>query len=423
MHRFVVAVTAILCLIPLSPAEADYGRPRAVSPSGVHAEASDQATDRQGDTAFAFASDGNFNLRIRKADGRLLPIRVVAPIEQTWSVYRVAVDRDGDGVVIWDQLPDAGGGFLYARRFSRTGHLSPVRQVSPDSHWANDGRVGVRPDGGAVITWTKITDAGYRPYERTLSSGNGLGAVRAVGKGPDAGAPWVVVEDSGRTTLLWTNEALLARRVARDGSLGPPHVIRRLAYEGEQLLPNELGVDRRGVITVACTRWTRTTAIPDNSKQLVCLLRISPRLRLMERVRDLTSKRTTIDHAGIGVAPSGAAVVGWQRNYYEGAVVQRVTPDGALGPRVRVADGGLGGIALTGNGDGVVTSSGIAKDGLHRIIRATPVVDGRLRRTVRVGVNDYDTTYLRAAALPRGRVLVAWAEELDQAQIQTVRGW
>lgn len=332
----------------------------------------------------------------------------------------MAVDRDGDGVVIWDQLSDTEPvGYLFARRFSRTGQLSPIQRVSPQAHWVNDGRIGVRPGGQAVITWTKITDAGYRPFMRTLGSGNRLGAVRAVGRGPDAGAPWVLVEGSGRTTLVWTNAALLARRVASDGSLGRLRIVRRLAHEGELLLPNELGVDRRGVISVACTRWTRSTTFPSDSRMLACLLRISPRLRLMERVRDLTGKRMTIDGAGIGVAPSGAAVVGWQKNYYEGAVVQRVTPNGELGRRVRVADGGLGGIALSGNGDGVVTSTGVAQDGLHRIIRATRVVDGRLRRTVRVGVSDYDTEYLRASALPRGRVLVTWAE----TQIQVVRGW
>lgn len=426
VHRVVVVLFSLLfCLAPVAPAEGGYSRPQSVTPSTVPASAADQATDQQGDTAFAFVSDGQFKLLIRKADGTVLPVRTVASIDQVWSVNQVAVDRDGDGVVIWDQLPDIGGGYLYARRFSRTGRMSPVRQVSPNAHWVNGAEVGVRPGGSAVITWARITDAGYRPYLRTLGSGNLLGPVRTVGKGPNVDPPLVLVEDSGRTTLVWTNETLLARRVAADGTLGPLHVIRRQAFEGEQLIPDDVGVDRRGVITAACTRWTRNTAIPpnQNSRKLACLLRISPRLRLMGRVRNLTDKRTAIDGVGIGVSPSGTAVVGWQKNFYEGAVVQRVSPAGRLGPKIAVASGGLADIALTGNGDGVVTSTGIAPDGDHRIIRATRVVDGHLHRTERIGINASNVEYLRAATLPRGRVLVAWNAAGTPPGIQVVKGW
>ncbi len=78
----------------------------------------------------------------------------------------------------------------------------------------------------------------------------------------------------------------------------------------------------------------------------------------------------------MAVAPNGTAVVGWQRTYYQGAWVRALRPDGSLGPVTKAATGGMGTIALRGNGDGIVTSTNLDTKGSYRIIRVTRVVEG-----------------------------------------------
>jgi hypothetical protein len=423
----------LLCLATAAPAAADFGDPRPITPEGAHAGAGDQATDRAGDTAYIFTlgtdAGASFNLRIRRADGRLGPVREVAPIEHTWSLARVAVDDDGDGVVLWDadESTETDPRFrLYARRFSRSGELGPVVRVAPTSHWVIDARLALQPRGTAVIAWNRFDDEEhYVPHARTLSLGGALGPARRLGPGPDAPAPDVLMDRDGRATLLWTNRHLHARRMAPGGSLSPLHTVRREAFRDERFRIEEAGIDRRGTISAACTWWTRNTAgYPgqDTSRERGCLVRISSRLRMIGTDRRFVPADETFDTVRIGVAPGGRALLGWQRNYYEGAFVRPVRLDGTLGGTRKVAGGGLGQIVLTGDGDGVVTSTGLAADGRHRVIRVTRVRDGAVGRTVTVARAPYDVDYLRGGLTATGRAIITWDAEIQPAQLWTVAG-
>ena len=421
------ALVTLTVLLAPAPAFADFGTPRAVSPKGHHAEAWDQATDRRGDTTYFFSTVDGFQVRTLRADGALGPLLSLGSTQDTISNMRVAVDDDGDGLAVWIESPLEPGntGYLFARRFTHDGHVGPRLLISPAAHWATDTQVAVQPTGRAVVTWARILGDGYVPYVRTVGLGGQLGAVHQVGPGPDAPAPMIAMERTGRATLLWTNDALYGRYLSADGHLSPLRKIRPLAYGGESMGLTEVAIDGRGIALAACTKWTRNTLIwpQDNSYERACWLRISPSLRLLGKLRVASADGETVDEATrVAVAPNGAAVVGWQTNYFEGAWVRRVRPDGSYGQARRVSSGGLGDLVLRGDGDGVIASSGIAGDGLTRVIRATRVRNGVIGTTVTVGRNDYDTTYLRAATTATGVDVVSWCEELDAARIMAVRG-
>lgn len=215
--------------------------PETHPPRDRHVVPKGKAIDREGDTAYVFAAEGNLNLRIRRRSGRLLPIKVVSPVEPTWSVLEVAVDDDGDGVVIGDQIPEttAAGlkGYPYARRFSRNGRLGRVVQVSPDSHVAAYGaQVAVAPHGRAVITWVHNRGWGYKLFGRKLGRAHRLGvsagsaAARCRRASHRDGAQWQGDAGLGRRHLY-------ARRVYRNGGFGPKRLIRRAKYDTQGPAP------------------------------------------------------------------------------------------------------------------------------------------------------------------------------------------
>jgi hypothetical protein len=432
-RRAAAALATALVLLP-APARGDFSEPSPVTEPVGGPRVFVQATDLGGATTYAVVEvvggEPLLTLRRRAADGSLGPTHPVAAMPETRSVLDIAVDDDGDGMVVWDQNPFEPGNtaYLHGQRFDADGPVGPVLDLTPADHWVSDGRVAMTPGGRAVVSWSRYEEPSYgtAPYARWVSRTGELGAVHRLGDVPDAPAPWIAVERSGRTTLLWTNRShLYARRLTDDDGLTPLRRVRERDHRYEFIDPTDVGVDRHGRITASCTRWTPNTSLvpgESNARELGCWLRIDSRLRLVDEDRRFTPHGEPIDRTMLGVAPDGTAVVGWQRNYFEGAFVRTLDRRGRLGPVHRVADGGLHDVALSRDGDGVVVSTGLDGAGHYSRVRVTAVRDGRLGRTTQVGRNDYDTGHLYADPLPRGRSIVSWGEVLEGSRVMVVTG-
>ncbi len=383
----------------------------------------EQATDLDGDTAFVFSSDGSLYLRVRRAGGALTPAEEIAPVPDGVSLVQLVVDDDGGGVVMWDQDDGPTGGNLQARRFSQDGELRRLVQVVPDDHLMTAANLAIRPTGTAVISWSSSHTGDSVPYVRVFRVGNGLGAVTKIAA--LGGAASIAMERSGRATLVFANNyrgRYVARRFKTDGTLTPTQVLRSSAYRDERLQLFGLGIDRRGVITVACERWSRPTPTPDDYLR-ACVFRISPDLEVMEPVRDVSPDNVYIDSGliEVAVARNGNALVGWQKNPNDGAFVRPLRPDGSLAPNVKVSNGGIGDISLRGDGDGGIVSEGYVNGGESWRIRITKVKNGVPGSTHVIGTVDSSSGYQRVAARTRGRLIVTWIDQVAE-QIMLVAG-
>jgi hypothetical protein len=411
-----------------APAYAAFTAPHRVSPRSESVVALDQATDRQGDTTFFYAGSDGFDIRVRKADGTLRPpVQVVDRTRVALSsLHAVAVDRDGDGIAVWDEeddlLPHAR---LFARRFSRTGHLGPVVRIS--QHTPVDQSViavhaAVQPGGRAVITWNLQAGAGYRPYLRLVGLGSGRSHIKQVGPGPNADAPLVLMKPTGGALLLWNNDAIMARHLGARGHLFPIHRLRGERYPGEQPTVEEAAFDRHGVAVIGAHRAARITGPAGTDyRGQACIARVSPRLHLIGKLRAVSPHRRDIA-AGtvrIGVAPGGQAIVSWLYDHpfdaADGTYARSLSPSGSLGRPRRLSYGDGGEIALTRDGDGVVTSTGVPRDqfGTPVKIFVTRVHNGRLGRTLKVAHGTFQTHYLTASVRRTGRALVSFVGDGD----------
>lgn len=414
------AVAVALCAVPAS---ADFSKPRPVTPAGSDASAPRQATDRQGDSTFVWLAGGEVRLRIRKADGSLTPVRTVTDVEHWVSVLDVAVDDDGDGVVIWDAAYrwDTSDETirLYARRFTRGGQLGPARPISPTDQHVFEGFVAVRPGGRAVVTWATADttgDRGHVPWARDFALDGGRGPVRQVGAGPNASPPRVATDRSGRALLLWCNNGkMLVRRVYRNGGLGPTKTIFKDPQYGENLSPSGVGLDPEGGAFVV---WEKTNR--DTGRGQIWGRGLRPTLQPRTRAMLLSQPG---HHAAVGWVDTdrqGDSVVAWTVGYFAGAYARHVRRDGVRGKVVKLSAGGAGAVLLGDDGSGVVVSTAY-RNGLRRVIRATRVrSNGTFGGTIRVGVNDYDTHPIGGVSRS-GRATIAW-EQIHGERIMAVSG-
>jgi hypothetical protein len=417
----VVALVAVFCP---QPAYADFGSPRPVTPAGSNASEPRQATDRQGDSAFVWLQDGKVKFRIRKADGSRTMVRTVAEIGAWISVIRIAVDDDGDGVVIWDAMyrPNTQDETtrLHARRFTRSGRLGPARPISPVDQYVLDANAAVRPSGRAIVTWIAAAvdpdlDRGHVPWVREFRMDGGRGPVRNVGPGPNSPPPTVATDRFGRGVLLWSDKArLFVRRVHRTGGLGPTRTIMRDPGDVD-LSPVGLGLHGDNGIVVFWQRWDG-----DSASGQVWARRLSPTLRPRTKPRLISRRGQDATSAAVDTDSQGDSVVTWGVGHFEGAFARYVRHDGVLGKVVKLGGGGMGPVLLGDDGRGVVVSTAY-RMGLRRVVRVTRVRrNGTFGGTIRVGLNDYDTR-ITGGVSRSGRVTIAW-EQIHGDRIMAVTG-
>jgi hypothetical protein len=394
-----------------------FNKPRAITPDGTGAAHQVQATDRQGDTTFAWLADGGVRLRVLRADGSLTPVRTVEPQLRTGnSIVRLDVDDDGDGVVVWDNdgINDPTTP-LYARRVTRGGRVGPLRRVIPSTHDVLDAQVAVQPHGRAVLTWWQGSAAAYSTWVRTIGVNGHLGPARRLG-GANPGQPVIDMDRNGRALLAWTNSGrVYVRRVSRSGALS--RIVR--IYRGDSNLPYmRVTVDRDGDALVT---WIRE----HNLDKEIWGCRVSRSMQPLGKARLLSRRGQPAVQTESDMDPQGDAIVAWHVNYYAGVFARRIGRDGTVGPIVRLGNGGLGAypVALDSDGDGAVAWVGY-RNGQMTAIRLTRVRrDGRFGRTSTVAVNGGESTRITLDATPTGRLTVAW-EGLPQerAHIMVVRG-
>jgi hypothetical protein len=431
-------VTATL-LAP-TDAHADFGRLKAITPASQTVYAFAQTTNGRGVTTYLYEADDAFFLRTRLANGRLrTPVRV-ASLGASFLTDggSVALNDRGQGIVVWNQLDEfGGGGQLWGRRFTTAGHLGRLETMSPPGPSGNFGatvpQLMVFPSGPAVVTWGWGQGRGEHGYVRVIERNGHRKPIRKVGPGLDVGAAFIALRSRTRAMLVWTNDNLQARYIRRNGTLTARHIVAGSSFVRVGGGLTDLGIDRRGIATLGCVMYSKNTApppLPSNSYRRACIVRVSPRLRMLGRLQVVSARHVyeNLIATRVSVSPDGRAVVGWSFSQVPyptwGAQVRPVHPDGGLGRIRTVSNGYLGAVAMGAHGNGYVVSTGVASDGFRRIIKVTPVRRGAIGRTVRVARSDADDAdnYLKVAMQPRRRALVTFVHALAPGTIFSLTG-
>ena len=208
--RGAFALVAGLALLASAPAaaSASWGEPLFLSPAGQDANSPDIAMDKDGDAlAIWNRVDGAFNrveVRPRSAAGVWGAVSPpLSPAGQHASDPQVALDEDGDALLIWRRSDGANQRVQYRTR-SKTGVLGPVGNLSNTGADAVQPRVAVDDDGDAIVTWYRSDGANFRVQARTRTAAGTWSAITNLSSaGVHAYNPRPAIDDAGDGVVVW----------------------------------------------------------------------------------------------------------------------------------------------------------------------------------------------------------------------------
>ena len=385
-------------------------------------------TARDGSTATVWiqpGADGENRLYYRRITpaGRLKPRITLSKPYPRPAVYDVAVDDDGDAVVVWQAYvyePTDVQWQVFARRVSKRGHLGPVVRISDRDETSDVPRVAVAPRGVATVVYTRgVPTAPDNTVVRRLWRDSSRGRPAYLPRGYVGSPP--AVSRSGHVAFVVapTDEGQpeLLVRVDPDGDVRKRE-LRRGVRGGVSLA--EVDVDRHGNAYAVLQRadanraWVRRW--PVGAKPLGKARRVTPRGQQPAWVE----VRTDL---------AGDAVVLWAEHRanqpsftlrartWRGERLGRVADLGRMdGPEIH------GGIELSSwsldlddDGDGVLAWEVYRERIVDTIVRTRAVGrDGRFGRARDLGQGGSPAV----AVAPRGQArLSLWSDKQDDTQL------
>jgi len=409
-----VALLLIIAAVASLPdsASAVFSQGISVSPAGYDSDQQGVAYDRQGDALLIWVRTEQdyphyrrVQIRSRSRTGTWGPTVTVSPASQSPHAPKVALDDDGDGVLVWDGL-DGTDYHVYARRISRTGSLGSVRTLTPAGLIIQGTDVAVDPDGDAVVTWAEWHDDGsVQPRMRRFTRTGSLSAAVTLASVPArAEAPAVGIDRQGDAVLAWANDNVVqARTLSAAGKLGPLETVSPDLSPIDRHFTAKVAIDRDGDALVTWRHWTAA----DQSDQIWA--RWISQDGIVGDVRQLTpSSHPDVSNYSLAGDLDGDVLLTWDRFPSEYMYVRRITRSGTVGAAVRVTTyGRLHTIRVDDNGDGVIVWQGKGLNGASDSVLARRISQyGRLGATSEViaGNGRYPTI----AVSPTGRAIVAW---------------
>jgi hypothetical protein len=310
----------------------------------LEASAVDVAVDDDGDAVFSWvtvntAGSPIIAARARSRTGTLSARQTVAtvpdaPEPELWAVDygapEVAVDADGDAIVVWSQ-DGVNKTISKARARTRAGALRPVQTISNNTEGASAlfAKVEMAPGGDAVFAWEQTTATVTSQIQtRTRTATGTLGQIRAL-SGPEAALPQLAVADNGGAVFAWQRKGpavtqIEARARSAAGALSPVQALSSATHNAAE---PRVAVDADGDAAFAWEAPDATTG----------KFRIHGRTRssagALGTVRLLSDASADAHDGQVGMAADGTAVFAWRRNPGTGDVVESRTlsPAGTLG--------------------------------------------------------------------------------------------
>jgi hypothetical protein len=270
----ITAATAVALALAAAPAPAatqfSWSSPVQLSAAGQHAWTPEVAYSPNGSAVIAWGRyDGAQYVAqavIRNANGSLGVVQTIAtPSAQVLGGPKVGIDAQGNALLAWSRW-DGNDFRVQARTLSAAGALGLTQTLSTAGQDASGPRLAVNRNGDGVVTWTRYTGDHYRVEGRTMSTTGALGGLEVVSDDlvphaddMDTRDADVGIDGVGNATFVWQRydlglDVIITRTLAADGTFG---AAQSLSYEGGSASP-QVAVNEPGDVAFAWTRWDGT---------------------------------------------------------------------------------------------------------------------------------------------------------------------
>jgi hypothetical protein len=342
---------------PTSPAEPFISTPAYLSTDPR------VAMDRDGDALVVWVRKGQdypyqyqLEMRARSRDGAWGPIVALSAPGQVPASPTLAVDDDGDAVVAWRSF-DGNDHRVNARRVSRTGTLGPLGVLSESGVDALGTAVAVDPDGDAVVAWAESqSDGAQIPKARRFGRDGSLSPEIVLSTNPTrAETPAVAIDREGDAVVAWANDWVVqARTLSVSGTLGEVETVSADLSPIDRHFRAQVTVDRDGDALVTWMHWS------DAGQTDQVWGRWVSRDGTVGEVQQLTpSEHTRLSNYALAGDLDGDIMLVWDRFPSAELYARPITPAAPLSPPVRVSPHGrLNRLAVDDDGDGVVVFHG-----------------------------------------------------------------
>jgi membrane protein implicated in regulation of membrane protease activity len=419
VNRSAVRVAALLAaalLLTAPPARAEFGDPVTVSGKGQDAYDYRVALDPDGDAFIVWTRDGRIQGRARSSTGAFGKVRDLS--EPGGNAPEMAMDTAGNVLIVWVRS-DGTNLRVEARVRPAVGVLGPVETLSKAGQDAGIPQVAVDADGNALVVWRRYDGSYWRIQGRTRSAAGVLGPVETFSKaGQDADIPRVAMDAGGNALVVWrrydgSHWRVQGRSRSAAGVVGPvvnlsqalqnaEHPQVAMDGDGDALIVwrNETteqiearGRSAAGVLgqrqalskTGGSAERPRIAMLSDGNALVVWYRYDGSYWRVQGRTRSAAGSYGQVKnfspagqgglHPRVALDGSGNAVISW-RGYPGGNVIMQArtrTVAGVLGPVQDISEpgnytvGAIPEVAMSANGDALAVWTRLDGAGYDRV--------------------------------------------------------
>jgi hypothetical protein len=231
-----------------------FGTTRILSEAGENARAPQVAVDPGGTAIVVWARfDGTqppftcctrVQARVWRPGHGLGPVQTLSAAGEDASYGDVGVGRNGRAVAIWTREESSFGPRELQARFRAPHHggspgFGALQSLTPSGEYAYDPKLGVAPDGRAIVIWQRYNGTENRIVAKLRAPGEPFGGQRRnlSAGGANADYPAVDMGPDGTALAAWTTDRFLpdygveSRRVTPGGHLSAVATISKKVNE------------------------------------------------------------------------------------------------------------------------------------------------------------------------------------------------
>jgi hypothetical protein len=395
---------------PSPPTDGAFSQGVSVSEAGYDSSEPRVAFDREGDALLVWVRESHeyphprrVQIMSRSLAGAWGSIVTLSPSGQAPHSPKVALDDDGDAVVVWHAF-DGTDDRVYAQRVSRTGTVGTLQVLSPTGVKIFGTDVAVDSDGDAVVTWAEYSDGSVFPKMRRFTSDGSLSETWVLSSSPaSAEAPAVAFDREGDAVLAWANDNVVqARTLSASGTRGELEQVSADLSPIDRHFFARVTIDRDGDALVTWRHWTAA----DQSTQVWG--RWMSRDGTVGEVRQLTpSSHPDVQNYSVAGDLDGDVMLTWDRFPSGEMYARQITRTATLEQPVLVTSyGRLHSVGVDDDGDGVVVWQGEGIDGSVGSVRARRVTQTGAWGTAEVVAST--GVFPKVAVTPVGGAMIAW---------------